>query len=60
MSAVFSRPKVIQVKPKEVEQEIVDNSEMVYNMEKKRKKRMGALSQILNKETLGEWYKIYY
>ena len=54
MSAVFSKPKVIQVKPKEVEQEIVDNSEMVYNMEKKRKKRMGALSQILNKETLGE------
>ena len=54
MSAVFSKPKVVQVQPKEVEQEIVDNSQIVYNLEKKRKKRMGALSQILNKETLGE------
>ena len=60
MSAVFSSPKIIPVQPKEVEQEVVDTSEIVYNMEKKRKKRMGALSQILNKETLGEWYKIYY
>ena len=54
MSAVFSKPKVVQVLPKEVKQEIVDKSQIVYNLEKKRKKRMGALSQILNKETLGE------
>ena len=54
MSSIFSSPKIIPVQPKEVEQEVVDTSEIVYNMEKKRTKRMGALSQILNKETLGE------
>ena len=54
MSSIFSSPKIVQVQPNEVEQEVVDTSEIVYNMEKKRKKRMGALSQILDKERLGD------
>ena len=38
MSSVFKSPKVINIEPKEVEPEIVDMSEMVFEMEKKRKK----------------------
>ena len=50
MSSVFKSPKVINIEPKEVEPEIVDMSEMVFEMEKKRKKKMGAISQLISKD----------
>ncbi|MBR5599030.1 MAG: hypothetical protein IKW39_03220 [Alphaproteobacteria bacterium] len=49
MSSVFKTPKVRKVETKVVEQEIVDNSETVYEMEKKRKKKMGAISQLISR-----------
>ena len=48
MSSVFSKPKVVQVQPQEVELEVVDNSEEVRELENKRKKKMGAVSQLLS------------
>lgn len=48
MSGVFAKPKVVQVAQPEVKPEIVDNTEMVEALEKKRKKRMGAVSQLLS------------
>lgn len=48
MSSVFSKPKVVQVQPQEVELEVVDNSEEVRELESKRKKKMGAVSQLLS------------
>ena len=63
MSSVFSKPKVVQIEPEEVEPEVVDNSEEVQELERKRKKKMGAVSQLLShdnsygsggKTTLGE------
>ncbi len=62
MSSVFKKPKVKAIQPEEVEPlMVVDNSEVVRDMEKKRQKRMGALSQLLahdnsygaGKKTLG-------
>ena len=50
MSSVFKSPKIKKVETKVVEPQIVDNSEIVYEMEKKRKKKMGAVSQILAKD----------
>jgi hypothetical protein len=64
MSSVFKSPKVKAVPQKVVEPETVDNNETIFELEKKRKKKMGAVSQILaqdrsenesfgNKRTLG-------
>lgn len=60
MSSAFKKPKVKVIQPEEVEPMVVDNSEVIREMEKKRQKRMGALSQLLshdnsygNKTTLG-------
>jgi len=48
MSSVFKSPKVKTVQPQEVEPVLVDNNETVFQLEKKRKKKMGAVSQILS------------
>ncbi len=48
MSSVFSKPKVVQVQPETVEPEVVDRSEEVQELERKRKRRMGAVSQLLS------------
>lgn len=50
MSSVFSKPKVKQIEVVEPEPVIVDNSEEVLELEKKRKKRMGAVSQLLSQD----------
>lgn len=51
MSSVFSSTKVVNVSStKPVEPEVVDNHELAYELEKKRKKKMGAVSQLLSKE----------
>lgn len=50
MSSVFKTPKVRQIETRVVEPEIVDMSESVFEMEKKRKKKMGAVSQLLSKD----------
>lgn len=52
MSSVFKSPKVKKVETKVVEPEVmvVDNSETVYEMEKKRKKKMGAVSQLISRD----------
>lgn len=47
-SVISSKPKVVQVQPQNVEPEVVDNSEEVYQLEQKRKKKMGAVSQLLS------------
>ena len=48
MSSVFKKPKVVKVEQPVVEPEAVDVSEVTYDLEKKRKKRMGAVSQLLS------------
>ena len=60
MSSVFKSPKVKVVKQEEVQPELVDNNEIEYELNKKRKRKMGAISQLLandsatnNKTTLG-------
>lgn len=60
MSSVFKSPKVKVVKPEEVQPELVDNNEIEYELDKKRRRKMGAVSQLLaqnnganNKTTLG-------
>lgn len=50
MSSVFKSPKVKTVDTVVVEPEIVDNSETVYELEKKRKKKMGAISQLISRD----------
>ena len=50
MSSVFSKPKVVQIEPEEVEPEVVDNSEEVQELERKRKKKMGAVPQLLSRD----------
>lgn len=50
MSSVFKKPKVKYIQPKEVEPELVDPVETLMDVEVKRKKKMGALSQILAKD----------
>ncbi len=50
MSSVFKTPKIKPVETKVVEPEVVDMSETVYELEKKRKKKMGAISQLLSKD----------
>jgi hypothetical protein len=61
MSSIFKKPKIKTVKPEEtVQPEYVDNNEIEYELDKKRKRKMGAVSQLLmqtnetnNKTTLG-------
>lgn len=49
MSSVFKKPKVKVIQqPEEIVPEIVDDSEIVRSMEKRRQKKMGALSQLLS------------
>ena len=48
MSSVFKSPKKVNIQPTEVHPEVVDNSEVIYELEKKRKKKMGAVSQLLS------------
>ena len=49
MSSVFKSPKVKVVKqPEEVVPEIVDNNEIEFELEKKRKRKMVAVSQLLS------------
>lgn len=50
MSSVFKSPKVKSVQPVQVQREIVDDSAIVADLEKKRKKKMGALSQLLSSD----------
>lgn len=55
MSSVFSKPKVVQVQPEEVDPVVVDNSEEVHALEQRRKKRMGAVSQLLSRDNSYGW-----
>ena len=50
MSSVFKSPKVVNIQPTTVVPEVVDNAEVVYELEKKRKKKMGAVSQLLSRD----------
>ena len=50
MSSIFSSPKVVQAPVQEVAPMVVDNSDEVYALEKKRKKKMGAVSQLISKD----------
>jgi len=49
MSSVFKKPKAPKqvVTMTEVQPTVVDNTEVVQDIEKKRRRRMGAVSQIL-------------
>lgn len=49
MSGVFSKPKIVQVQPQQVQPEVADSNEMLEDITKKRKKRMGAVSQLLSR-----------
>lgn len=60
MSSVFKSPKMKVIQPEEVLPELVDNNEIEYELDKKRRRKMGAISQLLaqdnagnNKTTLG-------
>lgn len=57
MSSVMKKPKVKYIQPAEVRPEYVDPIETMMDVEKKRKKKMGAVSQLLShdngKTTLG-------
>lgn len=53
MSSVFKSPKIKVVKPQEVEPEIVDNNEIEYELNRKRRRKMGAISQLLAHNTTG-------
>lgn len=50
MSSIFSSPKVVQLPNQNVEPYEVDNSEEVRSIEKKRKKKMGAISQLISRD----------
>lgn len=50
MSSVFKKPKVKYIQPKEVTPEYVEPIDTLLDVEVKRKKKMGALSQILAKD----------
>ena len=53
MSSVFKSPKIKVVKPQEVEPDIVDNNEIEYELNRKRRRKMGAISQLLAHNTTG-------
>ena len=48
MSSIFSAPKVVSLPEQSVEPLVVDNSDEVRAIEKKRKKKMGAISQLIS------------
>ncbi len=48
MSSVFKKPKVKYIQPAEVEPEYVEPIQTLIDVEKKRKKKMGAVSQLLS------------
>lgn len=50
MSSVFKSPKVKYVAPEEPEPMLVDDNQTVYEMEQKRKKKYGAVAQLLYDE----------
>jgi len=50
MSSVFKSPKVTTIEPTPVTIQTVDNNETLQELEKKRKKRMGAISQLLSSD----------
>ena len=52
MSSVFKSPKIRVAQPTEVQQELVDNNEIEYELDKKRKRKMGAVSQLLAQNNL--------
>ena len=55
MSSVFKSPKVTYVTPEpEIVPEVVDDNEITSELEKKRKRRMGAVSQLLAEDRQGE------
>lgn len=55
MSSVFKSPKVTYVTPEpEIVPETVDDNEITSELEKKRKRRMGAVSQLLSQDRQGE------
>ena len=51
MSSIFSSPKAVQLPSQEVVPSVVDNSKEVYEIEKKRKKKMGAISQLISRDS---------
>lgn len=56
MSSVFKSPKVKYVEPETPEPMLADDNQIVYEMEKNRKKKYGAVAQLLYDEngyTLG-------
>ncbi len=50
MSSVFKTPKVKEILPEEISPYLVDKSELYFELEKKRQKKMGAVSQLLAKD----------
>lgn len=50
MSSVFKTPKVREVLPEEVNPYLLDRSELYFELEKKRQKKTGAVSQLLAKD----------
>lgn len=50
MSSVFKKPKVKYVEPEPVEPILVDDNQILYEMEEKRKKKYGAVAQLLYDE----------
>lgn len=52
MSSVFKskKTKVRQITPREVEPMILDRSELYYELEKKRQKKQGAVSQLISRD----------
>lgn len=50
MSSVFKKPKVVNIQPDDVAPMIVDDSEEIRLIEGRRKKKMGAVSQLLSKD----------
>ncbi len=50
MSSIFSAPKVVQSPVQEVAPMVVDDSDEVRDIEKKRKKKMGAISQLISRD----------
>ena len=50
MSSVFKKPKVQYVEVEDSEPTLADDNQIVYEMEKKRKKKYGAVAQLLYDE----------
>jgi hypothetical protein len=54
MSSVFSSPKVVSVQQQTVTPETVDTTEITRDLEKKRKKKNGAVAQMLASQRDGQ------